>query len=59
MTYNFDPDKWYDNEYDNLRRQLEAGRIDQERFEHLAEELYQRYLRMWKRLDGSYNLPES
>ncbi len=59
MTYNFDPDKWYENEYANLERRLKDGRINQNKFEQLAEQLYQRYLRMWQRLDGTYRLPDS
>lgn len=58
MTYNFDPDRWYDNEYDNLRRKLKAGQLTSEEFERLADELYQRYLDMWQHLDGSYKLPK-
>jgi len=59
MTYNFDPDRWYDIEYENLERLLKAGRIGRDKFEQLADQLYQRYLRMWQRLDGTYRLPET
>jgi|GEM_PF-268687 hypothetical protein len=57
MTYNFDPDKWYDNELDVLRARRRAGQITREQFQGAAARLDQRYQEMWDRLDGSYQLP--
>ena len=33
MTYNFDPDRWYDGEYDLLERELKHNRLTQAEFE--------------------------
>jgi hypothetical protein len=57
MTYNFDPDKWYDNELDVLKVKLGAGRISPGQFQVAVAALDQRYREMWERLDGSYRLP--
>lgn len=55
MTYNFDPERWYDNEraaIDRRRRQLS----EQEYLRQLAD-LDRRYEDMLDRLDGTYRLP--
>ncbi len=57
MTYNFDPDRWYDDEVHILEQQLQAGRLTQIEFEHMVEALMQKYDEMIQRLDGTYQLP--
>ena len=57
MTYNFDPDKWYEMEYRALTRQRESGRMGEAAFEKALSELQQRYEQMLDRLDGTYRLP--
>ena len=43
MTYNFDPDKWYDIERGYLEARLKSGKITKEDFNRAIEEL-ERYL---------------
>jgi hypothetical protein len=57
MTYNFDPDRWYDDRRALLESRLERGEIDAEQFGRLLEELDRRHERMLERLDGTYRLP--
>jgi hypothetical protein len=57
MTYNFDPDRWYADEYGLLEQALEQGRITPAEFEHRVEALSAKYDDMITRLDGTYQLP--
>jgi hypothetical protein len=57
MTYNFDPERWYDNERDVLTRRLQEGGLTPEEYEHALEDLERRYDDMLRRLDGTYQLP--
>jgi len=62
MTYNFDPDRWYENEYAALERALQNGGISSSTFERAVKKLQVRLNDMWKRLDGTYCIetgPES
>ena len=56
MTYNFDPDKWYDNERDYLNSRLKSGQMTKEEFKKAIEDLDQQHEEIWKRLDGSYQI---
>lgn len=58
MTYNFDPDKWYENELLILRSKYQAGEMTMDQYEKAMEELDQKQKKMWERLDGSYQIPE-
>jgi len=58
MTYNFDPDKWYDMERALLDKRLREGRIDTPEFEKKLDDLDRRYDEMLNRLDGSYQIPK-
>jgi hypothetical protein len=57
MTYNFDPDRWYDNEQDALERAYRAGQLDRSAYETALDRLQRRLDDLWDRLDGSYRLP--
>lgn len=57
MTYNFDPQRWYDNEFDFLECQRNAGDLSPAEFDAAIAELDRRYDRMLSRLDGSYQIP--
>ena len=59
MTYNFDADRWYDNECDALERQLNSGELDAKAYAAAIEDLDRRYDEMLDRLDGSYQLPKN
>ncbi len=56
MTYNFDPDKWYDNEILVLRRQLSLKTITMDQFNTDMVTLEKRYEEMWDRLNESYQV---
>lgn len=58
MTYNFDPDRWYDIEADDLSRRFENGELSGAEYDEALEELERRYADMLRRLDGSYQLPK-
>ena len=57
MTYNFDPDKWLENEIAFLENSLKSGKISDQEYEAALEELNKRHEEMWNRLDGTYQLP--
>jgi len=56
MTYNFDPDRWYDNELAALERMVAEGRLDKAAFEKQKDRLMARYDDMIARLDGTYRI---
>ena len=58
MTYNFDPEKWYDMERRVLDRRLEAQELDHQAYEKALDVLNRRYEEMLDRLDGSYEIPQ-
>ena len=57
MTYNFDPDRWYENELAAIKEEYRQGHISKMEMEAHVQALDQRYNDMWERLDGSYKLP--
>jgi hypothetical protein len=57
VTYNFDPDKWYENQRALLTARRERGELDDTAFAEAFEELNRRYEDMLARLDGSFQLP--
>ena len=56
MTYNFDPDKWYDNESFLIQSKLKTGKITQNEYDEAVEILDNKLEEMWKRLDGTYQI---
>jgi hypothetical protein len=56
MTYNFDPDTWYDMEIGHLERLRQSGKITESEFRRLLEALDRRHGDMWHRLDGTYQI---
>lgn len=56
MTYNFDPDRWYDNELAVLERAFLEGQLDEAALEKQKERLMNRYDDMVARLDGTYRV---
>jgi hypothetical protein len=56
MTYNFDPDKWYDNELFLIHSKLKIGEITQNEYDQAVEVLDKKQEEMWKRLDGTYQI---
>lgn len=57
MTYNFDPDKWYDNELFALGAKYRTGDMTLHEYEMAIEELDRKQKNMWERLDGFYQIP--
>jgi hypothetical protein len=57
MTYNFDPDRWYDNEYAALDARRKSRSMDAAAFAAALADLDRRYDEMLDRLDGTYRLP--
>jgi hypothetical protein len=58
VTYNFDPDQWYENERAALEVRYRKGRLNQAEFQEALSKLETRYENMVKRLDGTYQLPK-
>jgi hypothetical protein len=56
MTYNFDPDRWLDNELAAVEFEFKAGRIDESDLERHKDALMDRYEEMVARLDGTYRI---
>ncbi|MDM8535664.1 hypothetical protein QUF70_02795 [Desulfobacterales bacterium HSG17] len=56
MTYNFDPDKWYENELFLMQEKLKSSKITQSEYDAAVEILDKKLEEMWKRLDGSYQI---
>lgn len=58
MTYNFDPERWYDNEYSAIEILHKKGCKTDSEFEEACSNLLHRYEEMLSRLDGTYQLPK-
>jgi hypothetical protein len=58
MTYNFDPDRWYDIERTELENRYKKGEMDDGEYENAIQDLERRYHEMLQRLDGTYQLPK-
>lgn len=56
MTYNFDPDKWYDIEINHLDLLRRSGKITETEFRQFLEALDRQHDAMWNRLDGTYQI---
>jgi hypothetical protein len=59
MTYNFDPDKWFKNGIEFSENIYKSGILSGREYEETVEELIKRHEEMWRRLDGTYQLPHS
>ena len=57
MTYNFDADRWYENQKALLEARRERGEFSDAEFARAIEELDRRYDEMVARLDGTFQLP--
>jgi hypothetical protein len=59
VTYNFDPERWYENQRASLVVKLERGELTREAFEAALEDLERRLDEMASRLDGTFSIPPS
>jgi hypothetical protein len=57
LTYNFDPDRWYDNERTALEARRRTEGWSDEQYETALADLDRRYDEMLHRLDGTYQIP--
>jgi hypothetical protein len=58
MTYNFDPDRWYEREREMLDARHRVGEISEQEYKNILSELDRRYDEMLDRLDGTYQVPK-
>jgi len=56
MTYNFDPDRWYDDQRLRLDLRRQNGELSEDEYQAALAELDRRFDRMVKRLDGTFEL---
>ncbi len=58
MTYNFDPDRWYENQRALLEHRRARGEMDARTFEEELERLGERYDDMLERQNTPFELPK-
>jgi hypothetical protein len=57
VTYNFDPDAWYDRQRAVLAARRQRGELDDAALAAALEDLDRRYEEMVARLDKPFELP--
>jgi len=57
VTYNFDPERWYENQRRLLLVRRERGELDEREFADAVEELERRLEEMLAKLDRPFDLP--
>ena len=57
MTYNFDPDRWYDNQRRLVDGRRERGEVDADGYQRELDALEARYDSMTSRLDKPFDVP--
>ena len=57
MTYNFDPDRWYENERLAIEERFRSGKINTREYKDAIDDLDCRFDEMLDRLDGTYQIP--
>jgi len=57
MTYNFDAERWLQDQRALLEAQRGRGELNEEELARALDELDRRYEEMVARLDGSFQLP--
>jgi hypothetical protein len=57
VTYNFDPERWYDNERLAIEGDFQSGKLNAREYQAAIDDLDDRYDEMVDRLDGTYQLP--
>lgn len=56
MSYNFDPDRWYDTELLALNTKREAGVLSDAEYAARLADLDRRYEALVSRLDGTFDV---
>ena len=57
VTYNFDPDRWYENQRAVLEQRRARGEIGAAELDEQLERLGERYDQMLQQLSGPFELP--
>ena len=57
MTYNFDPERWYDNERLAIEGDFRSGKLNARECQAAIDDLDDRYDELVDRLDGTYQIP--
>jgi hypothetical protein len=57
VTYNFDPDRWYENERLVIDERFRSGKVNAREYQDAIDDLDCRYDDMLDRLDGTYQIP--
>jgi hypothetical protein len=57
VTYNFDPDRWYEMQRGLVDARRERGDLDDAGYQKELEALEERYDEMLRRLDKPFDLP--
>ncbi len=57
MTYNFDPERWYESHRAALEGRRDRGEIGEREFTAELRDLERRYEEMLDRLDGTFTIP--
>ncbi len=57
MTYNFDPERWLENQLALLERRHGMGELNDDELARARQELDRRYDQMVERLDGTFRIP--
>ncbi len=56
MTYNFDPDRWYENERNAIEEEHRSGKKSARQTNDAIDDLQRRHDEMMDRLDGTYQI---
>jgi len=56
MTYNFDPDRWYDNQRRLVDARRDRGELDADAYQRELDALEARYESMTSRLDKEFEI---
>ena len=59
MTYNFDPDQWYENQRRALDAKRDRGGLTPEEYQAGLDDLERRYDEMSSRLDKPFDLSDT
>ena len=57
MTYNFDPERWYENERLAIEGDFRSGKLNAREYQAAIDDLDDRYDELVDRLDGTYQIP--
>lgn len=58
MTYNFDPDRWYENQRRALDAKRDRGELSEDAFRAGLDDLERRYEALVSRLDKPFELSD-